>query len=115
MVKNLLARGRIAVIPSVWEEPFCLSAIEAHAAKCAVISSGTGGMKEASGANALYLEAVTPQKITDAIAQLIDDRAMQDNLAQSGYEFVVKYHNVLARAKELDQIRESINANLDSR
>lgn len=109
-VKNLLAKGRIAAIPSVWDEPFCLSAIEAHAAKCAVISSGTGGLKEASGANALYLNRVDCNTLVDAITKLIENNELCANLALDGYNFVKDHHNVLSRAKQIDQIRNKVIA-----
>lgn len=107
-VKTLLAKGKIAVIPSICEESFCLSAIEAHAAKCAVISSGTGGLKEASGENALYLESVNANNIATAILKLIDDEELLQHLATNGYHFARENHNVKLRATQLDLIRDSI-------
>ncbi|MCP6769397.1 glycosyltransferase, partial [Klebsiella pneumoniae] len=60
-VREQMKSAAIAVTPSTWDEPFGLTAVEAHAAGAALISSGRGGLREASGDHAHYLEAVTPR------------------------------------------------------
>jgi glycosyltransferase involved in cell wall biosynthesis len=57
----------IVVVPSKVIEGFGMVAAEAHAAGCAVISSGLGGLRDASGDAALYLERVTSQAIFEAL------------------------------------------------
>ena len=48
-IQAWMKKARIAIAPSIWNEPFCVALLEMHLAGCAVISSGRGGMKEVSG------------------------------------------------------------------
>lgn len=46
---NVLNEHKVMVIPSKWEEPFGLVALEALACGCRVVYSNTGGLPEAAG------------------------------------------------------------------
>ena len=107
-VKQVLAAAKIAVVPSVWQEPFGLAAIEAHAAGAAVISSGTGGLREASGNNALYLDGVNGDDIYEKLQELVGDEVLRSQLAARGQEFVGKHHHVQERMIELQETRRKI-------
>ena len=104
------ASAQIAIVPSKFEEPFGLVALEAHSQKCALISSGTGGLKEASGDNAIYLEKVTGEAIYNAAKTLIDNPDLRQKLAQDGYDYLLKTHNAKIRANQLMGLREQIIA-----
>jgi glycosyltransferase involved in cell wall biosynthesis len=69
-VKTAMTSASIVVVPSIMIEGFGMVAAEAHAAGCAVISSGTGGLRDASRDAAVYLDAVTPDKITAALLEV---------------------------------------------
>ena len=45
-LRELFIRNQIFVFPSTWQEPFGISQVEAMAAGCLVVSSGTGGAGE---------------------------------------------------------------------
>lgn len=107
-VKDALRRAAIAVVPSIWQEPFGLTALEAHAAGCAVVSSGTGGLREASGDHAVYLPEVTGDAIATALEGLISDPGRRTTLAQAGQAFVREAHAPKLRARQLDAIRARI-------
>jgi glycosyltransferase involved in cell wall biosynthesis len=63
----LYARAEIAVAPSLWQEPFARSAIEAMSNGCALIASARGGLAEvAAGAG----EIVEPDDIAAFAATL---------------------------------------------
>ena len=72
-VRATLQRAAVAVVPSIVREGFPRAAVEAHAAGAALISSGSGGLREVSADAALYLDAVTPNAIATALHGLIDD------------------------------------------
>jgi len=86
LVREYNERAAIALIPSIWREPFGRTALEAHAGGAAVITSGTGGLAEISGPNALYLDAVRPQDIEVALERLILDDTLRYELAKSGWQ-----------------------------
>lgn len=107
-VKAQMKTAAVAVVPSVWKEPFGLVALEAHAAGCAVVSSGTGGLREASGENAVYAPEVTGTALAHAMEQLIGDDAQRLKLARSGQTFVREVHTRNHRSAELHAVRQAI-------
>ena len=107
-VRDTLQKASIAVVPSIYYEAFGLAAVEAHAAGAAVISSGVGGLREASGDHALYLDTVTQESIAAALAMLIRDPDRRLALAEAGQRYVAEEHSVERRAKQLDDLRESL-------
>ena len=90
-VRERLQEAAIAIVPSKWEEPFGRTALEAHAAGCAVISSGTGGLKEVSGRHAMFLpRGFTGQDIVDPLKALIGDEAMRGRIACEGRTYCMR-------------------------
>jgi glycosyltransferase involved in cell wall biosynthesis len=61
---------RILAIPSVWEEPFGIVALEGLACGCRLVASNRGGLPEASGPGAVLFELTDPP-----------DQTSSDNLA----------------------------------
>jgi len=111
-VRRVMQSAAIALTPSIWEEPFGLAAVEAHAAGAALISSGRGGLREASGPHALYLRAVTPGIIAEALERLILDPVERLNLARGAQRFVSAVHQPARRAAELRLVRDRVLAGL---
>ena len=107
-VRARMRSAAIALTPSLWDEPFGLTAVEAHAAGAALISSGRGGLREASGPHALYLDAVTPQTLATAINRLIDSPSERIAMARAAQTFVTSVHSPAGRAAELLRIRQTI-------
>lgn len=107
-VRRRMQTAAIAVTPSVWDEPFGLTAIEAHAAGAALISSGRGGLREASGPHALYVDAVTPRTLAAAIEQLIAAPEERLALARAGQAYVLATHTPQRRAADLQAVRRTL-------
>ena len=107
VVKERYENARIAIVPSKWEEPFGRTALEAHAAGCAVISSGTGGMSEIGPGSALMLPPnFTPNHIADHLRTLIRDRELRDRLAANGREDCAKKFSLAQVARTADDFYE---------
>jgi glycosyltransferase involved in cell wall biosynthesis len=84
-VRERCQRAAIAIVPSKWEEPFGRTAMEAHAAGCAVISSGTGGLPEISSKYALYLQReFLSSDIVSNLLTLITNPKLRTQLASDG-------------------------------
>ena len=109
-VKACMRTASIAVVPSVWAEPLGLSALEAHAAGVALVSSGRGGLREASGPHALYVDPLTAGGIARAIDSLIRDKVRRQAMAEAGRAFVQTVHAPAARAAELAALRQRLRA-----
>lgn len=109
-VKAVTRRAAIAVTPSFVAEALGLSALEAHAAGAALVSSGRGGLREASGPHAVYVEDPQAPALVEALTGLILDPAARVALARAGQAFVMAHHTPAVRASELDALRETLVA-----
>jgi glycosyltransferase involved in cell wall biosynthesis len=103
VVKAACERAAIALVPSKWSEPFGRTALEAHAGAAALISSGTGGLREASGEHALYLPDVSAGAIAQSIDVLIGSAEMRTKLAQGGAAWARQRLSVQLQAENLDK------------
>jgi glycosyltransferase involved in cell wall biosynthesis len=106
-VRRRMQTAAIALTPSVWDEPFGLTAIEAHAAGAALISSGRGGLREASGPHAVYIDAVTPKTLSAAMDRLISSPEERLALARFAQAYVLATHTPERRAAELAAVRQT--------
>jgi glycogen synthase len=68
---------RLAVIPSMWDEPFGLVALEAMACGCVPVAARCGGLPEAVGDAGVLFERGDPSALAAAIVQLLDAPAEQ--------------------------------------
>jgi UDP-glucose:(glucosyl)LPS alpha-1,2-glucosyltransferase len=79
-----MARAAIVVVPSRWNEPFGLVALEALASGAALICSPRGGLPEVAGDAALYADPDRPGEIAAAIRALANDEPRRAALAEAG-------------------------------
>lgn len=79
-----LTRAAIAVVPSRWEEPFGLAALEAMACGAALVCSARGGLPEVAGDAALYIDPEDPAGFADALVALANDPPRRMALAEAG-------------------------------
>ena len=110
VVREANARAAVAIVPSKWNEPFGRTALEAHAGGAALISSGTGGLREVSGDAALFLERVDADTIRTALTRLLDDPAERLRLGRSGADRARALFSAEAVAARLDAFIASISA-----
>jgi len=109
-VQVVTRRAAIAVTPSRVAEALGLSALEAHAAGAAVVSSGRGGLKEASGPYAVYVEPIEARGLAQAIDSLIRDDDRRIAIARAGQAYVIAMHSPACRASQLDLLRAQLVA-----
>lgn len=107
-VKAVMRRAAIAVTPSFVAEALGLAALEAHAAGAALISSGRGGLREASGPHAVYVEDPQAPALVKALTALMEDPARRLEMARAGQAFVAARHAPAVRAAQLDRLREDL-------
>ena len=109
-VQAVTRRAAIAVTPSFVAEALGLSALEAHAAGAALISSGRGGLREASGDHAVYVDPPHAAGLTEAMLAFVGDGERRVAMARAGQEFVAAVHAPAVRAAQLDDLRETLVA-----
>lgn len=114
-VQAVMRRAAIAVTPSFVAEAFGLSALEAHAAGAALISSGRGGLREASGSHAVYVDDPQAPALVQAMTDLIGDPQRRLMLAKGGQAYVAATHSPQVRSSQLDALREAVVAGRRSR
>ena len=111
-VRERYEQAAIALVPSRWREPFGRTALEAHAGGAALISSGTGGLREVSGPFALFADPEDTTGFAAALQRLIDDESLRQQLAQGGARYVRKRFSIAAVASTNDDFLDSLNAKL---
>jgi UDP-glucose:(glucosyl)LPS alpha-1,2-glucosyltransferase len=84
-VLRAMSRAAIAVVPSRWEEPFGLAALEAMACGAALIATARGGLPEVAGDAALYVEPDDPAALAAAIGRLAGDPDLRARMAAAGH------------------------------
>lgn len=77
---TLLNRCRIMVIPSVWEEPFGIVALEGIACGCAVVAADAGGLPEAVGPCGMTFRKGDSYALAATLAAMLPDAKRLDGL-----------------------------------
>ncbi|MEO8558949.1 MAG: glycosyltransferase family 4 protein [Rhodospirillales bacterium] len=79
-VAELLNQARVLVVPSIWQEPFGIVALEGIACGCVVIGSSGGGLPEAIGPCGITFPNGDADALADAISRLLGDPALLQSL-----------------------------------
>ena len=104
-IRALLAASRMLVLPSL-EEGFGLPVVEAMAAGLPVVCSRGSALSEVAGDDALLVEPRDANAIARAIARLVDDRALADDLRVRGRERSLQFDWDRTAAQTLDFYRK---------
>ncbi len=108
-VLEAMARAAIVVVPSRWNEPFGLTALEAMACGAALITSGRGGLAEIAG-DAASLAEPDPASIAAALLRLAADGALRGGLAAAGLDRARREFGLPQAIAKLDCLRDSVLA-----
>jgi glycogen(starch) synthase len=79
---NLLNQHRILVIPSRWDEPFGIVALEAIACGCVVVGADAGGLPDAIGPAGVLYERGSVDALVSALRGLLLPGANLDQFRQ---------------------------------
>jgi len=109
-IRERYERAAIALVPSRWREPFGRTALEAHAGGGALVSSGTGGLREVSGPHAVSVDPANTEEFAAALRNLIDDGHLREQLAQGGARHVRERFSIKAIAAGNDAFYEALHA-----
>ena len=102
---SYLLKTDIATIPSIWNEPFGRTSMEASRCGCYTIVSNVGGLKETSD-NIILINNITEQKIYNEIKYAIENKNLKKNLQKKALKNVK--HLVSENTSKLDNIRKNI-------
>jgi glycosyltransferase involved in cell wall biosynthesis len=107
LVKSITEEADIAIVPSVWSEPFGRTALEALAGGAALITSGRGGLREVAGDAADYLNDVDPFEISASLTTLASSADRRRDLQAKGRARAERLFDIRACAARLDGLMES--------
>ena len=108
-VMRYFARAEIAVIPSVWDEPFGRTVLEAMCGACAVVTSGAGGIKEIVGNTGIVVNPLTGENLALAIRELAENPEKRAAVQQEGYKRASDCFDIRNLTSRLDEIRSRIS------
>ncbi len=94
-----MARAAIVLVPSRWQEPFGMTALEALACGAALIVSPRPGLLEVVGDAALQAEPDDPAALAGAILRLAGDEALRRRLSEQGRARAARFEAGAARAR----------------
>ena len=77
---TLLNRHKVMAIPSLWEEPFGVVALEGAACGCALVAFSTGGLPDAVGPCGVLVPKDDRDGFAQALRSLVEDPKKRDAL-----------------------------------
>lgn len=96
---RLLNEHRILVVPSRWEEPFGIVALEGIACGCVVVGSERGGLKEAIGPCGETFPNGNALALTDTLERLLREPRRREALLAQAEQHLAK-HSLARIARE---------------
>ena len=104
-VLNIYAHSSIVVIPSIWQEPFGRTAIEAMSFGVPVIASKVGGLKDIVKENktGFLVHPLNIKVWEEKIKLLINDKQLRERMSKAAKKEVKKYEtkNVVKLIKKI--------------
>lgn len=100
-IAALLQQHRILVVPSRYDEPFGVVALEGIACGCVVIGTRGGGLPEAIGPGGMTVENGNVQQLADAIEKLLTHPVLYDSLAADASKHLAQFHPIAVAERYL--------------
>lgn len=109
-LKDLFYRSSVYVQPSVFEEPFGISHVEAMASGITVVTSGTGGSKEIihDGVNGLHFKTENPEDLALKLKYLYEHPSEQDRMRRAGQIRALEKFDNQSSVDRLEEIFEEL-------
>jgi glycogen synthase len=107
VLARLLNAHKILVVPSKWQEPFGIVALEGIACGCVVVGSKDGGLKDAIGLCGVTFANENVEDLTKILADLITNRDKFDVYKKHREAHLLK-HRKDSVAKAYLQVMEAI-------
>lgn len=112
---EMLNQHQIMVIPSLWNEPFGVVALEGIACGCAIIGSAGGGLKEAIGPCGKTFPNGDVDALTKIIADFIENPKQLDQYRAAAPDFLAFHRQAIIAKKYLTVLKSAASKNLISK
>jgi len=109
-IKKYYQIADIVVVPSIWNEPFGRTLIEAMACRKPLIASRVGGIPEIikHEETGLLVECGNSSELASAILTLLKDKEMRESMGKQGRMIVEEHYDKKVFAEKVIRIYESI-------
>ena len=109
-MEEALSRAWVQVIPSCWEEPFGLTALDAMMRGTAVIASASGGLVETitHGHSGLLVPPGDSQALTEALWRVLGNRELAEGMGAAGRKVAMEHFTEDRFAEEFLRLYEQI-------
>ena len=104
---ELLNHHKLLVVPSRWEEPFGLVALEAIACGCVPVVARSGGLPEAIGDAGLTFEKGNADELVKCVAGLLRDEAKLNELRRRAPAHLERHRAAVVANQYLEVIKEA--------
>ena len=96
---------RILLFPSVWEEPFAITPLEAMCSGLAVVGTTRGGSAEIfeEGVTALTFPAEDASACAGQVMRLLQDPALYETVRQNGHDVVMQRYTMSRMVAEIER------------
>ena len=105
-VSNILKKTSILIVPSIWQEPFALTALEGVCNGAAVIASKVGGMQEMLEDVGMLINDIDAIKLEKSILSLLEDENLLSNYHNKSW-INYKYNQ-----KDIVKIQDEVRTNI---
>lgn len=112
-VAELLREHQIAAIPSDWQEPFGLVALEAIACGCYVVAFPDGGLPEAVGKAGLITASKSATALADGIRRLLTDSELRREIDSHRATHLENFTRFRVVSKLVDMINRALQSKSD--
>jgi glycosyltransferase involved in cell wall biosynthesis len=103
----LLYGGAEAFVLPYAYEALSLTALEAQASGCPVITVDTPGLREQTGGHALFASRPDPAEIRDAMLRVVKDRALRREIVEAGLAHARQFTWERCALETLDVLHEA--------
>ena len=103
-----LRQHQILVVPSLWQEPFGIVALEGIACGCVVIGSAGGGLAEAIGPCGVTFPNGDASALAEAITRLLNDPSERERLRQNSAAHLARFSPARVAALYLDALTKAL-------
>ena len=105
----VVAQHQVMVIPSLWEEPFGVVALEGIASGCALVASSGGGLKEAVGPCGLLFPNGDSYALAAALERILMEQGLLNTLVAAGPDHLRRFQPAAVAKRYLDFFATVLN------
>lgn len=105
---QVLNQHRYIVIPSRWDEPFGLVALEGMACGCLPIAARSGGLPDAVGGAGVIFEKGDVSSLTQAMTELLDNPSFENDIRKNAESHLQKHRSPVVAQEYLNVIYRAL-------